>query len=140
MKFYINILKSIIRSIIFYLIILFFSQGCGLRPATRATVFQHHPPKPDNYPIIIYRTKLPECPYDEIGIISSKRKTKLITMEQVIESIKQKARQMGGDAVIGLSEVNEVKGADVSNSGVVLDRDLVLSGTVIKFKDPECTE
>lgn len=138
MKFYITISRSIIRFIIFYLIILFFSQGCA--PATRVTVFQHHPPKPDNYPIIIYRTKLPECPYDEIGIVSSRQRNKLITMEQVIESIKQKARQMGGDAVIGLSEVNESQGAVVSNNGFVLDRDPVLSGTVIKFKDLDCRE
>lgn len=100
-------------------------------PATRGTSFSNYPPRPETQAIRIYRSTLPKQPFEEIGIVSSRQRNKLISMEAVMESLKQKAREMGGDAIIGLSEANEAQGY-VGDTGI-LDRDPVLSGTVIRF-------
>jgi len=105
-------------------------------PALRSTTFQSFPPQPTDYPIAIFRTKLPECPYDEVGIVSSRQRNKLISMASVMEALKSRAREMGGDAIVALSESNEVQGL-IGQSGLV-DRDSVLSGTVIRFRSRDC--
>jgi hypothetical protein len=61
-------------------------------------------------------------------------------MDAVAESLRNKARQLGGDAVVRLFEEDQVQGAVVSGSGVKLDRDPVLSGTVIRFRRPDCRQ
>jgi len=58
-------------------------------------------------------------------------------MDRVMESLKERAREMGGDAIIRFSESNEIQGF-TGNSGN-MDRDPVLSGTVIRFRDPTCS-
>ncbi len=102
-------------------------------PATRVTRFAMYPPRPLDHPIKIYRTTLPDKPFEEIGLVNSRQRNKFISMEAVFEFLKMEARKMGGDAIIGLSEVNEARGF----VGGRLDRDPVLSGTVIRFLDNE---
>ena len=104
--------------------------SCG--PATRATCFAEYPPRPKDHEIWVFGSTVPEMPYDEIGIVSSRQRNKLISMDRVLQSLKEKARQMGGDAIIGLSEANEAQGF-VGTTGM-LDRDPVLTGTVIRFR------
>lgn len=103
---------------------------CGCTAATRATRFAAYPPRPPDHEIRIYRTRVPDQPYEEIGIVSSRQRNKFISMEAVLEALKREAREMGGDAIIGLTETNEVQGF-VGYSGI-LDRDPVLRGTVIR--------
>lgn len=52
----------------------------------------------------------------------------------VLEALKERARAMGGDAVIGLSE-----GAEVAGGGEDVTSAPVLSGTVIRFREEDCT-
>lgn len=73
-------------------------------------------------------------------MVASRQRNKLISMDDVVKSLRSEAREMGGDAVIGLNENNEAQGAVPAGNAAVLDRDPVLSGTVIRFKDPECTD
>jgi hypothetical protein len=105
--------------------------SCG--PATRATRFAEYAPRPPDHQIQIYRSVFPDRPYEEIGIVSSRQRNKLVSMDSVLQSLKKKAQEMGGDGIIGLSEANEMQGV-VGSSGIV-DRDPVLSGTVIRFVD-----
>jgi len=56
-------------------------------------------------------------------------------MDQLTESIRQQARQMGGDAVIGLSLVDKNMGAVVSGNSILVDHDPVLQGTVVRWID-----
>jgi hypothetical protein len=107
----------------------------GCTAATRATSFAEHPPRPPGHEIVIYRTAVPERPFEEIGIVSSRQRNKFISMQAVLESLKEEARRMGGDAIIGLTESNEAQGF-VGDTGM-LDRDPVLSGTVIRFRTTE---
>jgi len=102
------------------------------------TRFATYPSQPPNHEIKIYRTTLPDRQYEEIGIVSSRQRNKFISMEEVLESLKKAARQMGGDAIIGLTENNEAQGI-IGDTGI-LDRDPVLSGTVIRFLGNESKE
>jgi SepF-like predicted cell division protein (DUF552 family) len=61
-------------------------------------------------------------------------------MDAVAESLRDKARELGGDAVIRLSEQDQIQGAVISSRGVKLDRDPVLSGTVIRFTRADCRQ
>ena len=104
---------------------------CGCTAATRVTRFATYSPRPVGHEIRIYRSTLPDRPYEEIGIVSARQRNKFISMEQVLNSLREEARKMGGDAIIELREANEVRGF-ISDTGL-LDRDPVLSGTVIRF-------
>lgn len=53
-----------------------------------------------------------------------------------MKSLIDEARKLGGDAIIGLNETNPVH--NVSEYGI--DRDPVLSGTVIRFINKDCKE
>ncbi len=102
---------------------------------TRATRFADYPPRPPEHEIIIYSVTLPEQPYEEIGIVSSRRTSDFTSMEAVLESLKKEAREMGGDAIIGLTESTEAREVDADTGRI--DSVPVLSGTVIRFLPEE---
>jgi len=59
----------------------------------------------------------------------------------VMERLKAKAKQMGGDAVIWLSGVSATQAGGLLTQGLNalnLRSQEALSGTVIRFTDPEC--
>ena len=117
-------------------LITLFSILSSCAPATRTTVFQNYSPRPDDHPIKIFRHKMPKCEYEEIGIVSARQRNKLISMNKVMNSLQNQARKLGGDAIIGFTEANPVH--NISGAGI--DRDPVLSGTVIRFKRRDCRE
>jgi hypothetical protein len=116
---------------------LLISLTTGCTPAVRTTVFQNFPPKEENAHIKIFSFKSPQCNFEEIGIVNSRQRNKFISMNEVMKSLLVEARRMGGDAIIGLNETNPIHNVS-SQYGV--DRDPVLSGTVIKFTDPACNK
>lgn len=115
-----------------FLIFIFILSSCS--PAIRTTVFKSYEAKPDSAEIKIYRYKMPVCDYEEIGIVNSRQRNKLISMEAVLESLIAEARKIVGDAIIGLEETNPIH--NVGDYGI--DRDPVLSGTIIRFIDKNC--
>ena len=127
---------------LFYIIIAWLIILIGCTPAIRSSRYteEYIPPKPTNYPIRVYRTTLPTCPFEEIGHVSARQRNKLITMDSVMDALRDQAREMGGDAIIGLSEDDQTQGGVISGGSIILDRDPVLSGTVIRFTDPDCTK
>jgi len=106
-------------------------------PATRSTKFQSYEPTSQSQDIKIMRTKIPVCDYEEVGIVNARKRNVFVSMEEVIESLKDEARKMGGDALIGLSEDNQI--VMVTEHGVVA-RKTVLTGTVIRFTDRGCMQ
>jgi hypothetical protein len=63
------------------------------------------------------------------------------TRDALVEVLRVKAREVGGDALIGFADESRVTGASPAvNGGVDLDRQLILSGTIIRFKSMECAE
>jgi len=103
-------------------------------PAIRTTVFQSYSPKPHDYPIKIYRHKMPTCEFEELGLVNSMQRNRFISMDEVMNSLLSEARRIGGDAIIGLNETNLIH--KVTKYGV--KRYPVLSGTVIRFTNEEC--
>jgi len=114
-----------------------FLSGCT--PEVKSTPIndQYYPPNLNSESIALYYTKLPRCPYEEIGIVSSRQRNKLIKMEQVAESLMQRAREMGGDAVIQISLTERAMGV---NKYGHIDNDPVLQGIVIRWTQEGCRE
>ncbi len=107
----------------------------GCTAAVRSTSFHSYSPKPVDHPIKVYRLKSPQCEFEEVGIVNSRQRNKLISMEEVMGSLLAEARRMGGDAVVGLNETNPIHNVSAEHG---IDRDPVLSGTVIRFTDSSC--
>ena len=104
-------------------------------PAVRSGRFVPAPPNPPDHEIRIYSTKLPACAYEELGLVSAKARHIWNSMEDLLAAARQRAREMGGDAIVSVREVPEVTGHGESIS----TKDSV-TGTVIRFKDPGCKE
>jgi hypothetical protein len=96
-------------------------------------------PQPADHPIRFYQNTRPDCRFEELGSVTSRKRNSTISMQEVAESIRRRAREMGGDAVIGLTESIDTRGATVVNNSVIVNRDPVVAGTVIRFTDPACT-
>jgi hypothetical protein len=81
-----------------------------------------YPATPDSVSIPLYSVSKPDCPYDEIAVITTTapltRDAKLVTV------LRQKARALGADAIIGYTQKIE----DTVN------------GTAIRFRSAQCTK
>lgn len=121
------------KNLVIVILLVTFITGCSA--AVRSTSFQSYAPNPENHPIKAYRLKMPQCEFEEIGIVNSRQRNKLISMNEVMESLLSEARRMGGDAIVGLNESNPIHNISAEYG---VDRDPVLSGTVIKFTDQSC--
>jgi hypothetical protein len=109
-------------------------------PAVQSVMFVSPAPSPRaaDHPIRFYGSTRPECPFEEVGTVRARKPNSFVSMEAVAESIRERARSMGGDAVIGVGEATETRGASLVGSAVVLNRDPVVSGTVIRFTNAAC--
>jgi uncharacterized protein YbjQ (UPF0145 family) len=114
--------------------------GCGAAVRVESTPFVVLPPQPADHPVKTYWTQLPACPCEEIGIVSSEIRRKSTPIEEAIAALMQRAREMGGDAVVGLTEDERTSGAKVRGSRVVVSSHRILSGTVVRFREPACRE
>ena len=105
----------------------------GCTPAIQSMSFLSPPPapRPETQPVPFYSEIRPECPYEEIGTVSSRKRNSFVSMEKVAEGIRKGARKLGGDAVIGVNQRLDPI-ADANNSPI-------FTGTVIRFKNPDCT-
>lgn len=110
--------------------------GCG--PAIQSTRFRDTVPEPTTGEILLYSLKLPECPYDELGLISGKRRGFLTSLDDVLERMRERVREMGGHAIVGLGASEVVTGASGVGQAVTVDTTDRLAGTVIRFTDPDC--
>jgi hypothetical protein len=111
--------------------------ACG--PAISSANFMTVAPRPVEHEIALYSTKLPTCPYEEIGVVRGKRRA-LTSLQQVLSAIQQRARKMGGDAVVGLGQTVNVRGGIVVDNVVSVESQEGLTGTVIRFSEPNCVE
>ncbi|MEJ2218365.1 MAG: hypothetical protein P8099_17315 [Gemmatimonadota bacterium] len=109
--------------------------ACG--PAISSAFFEQAPPRPPDSQVQLYSTRLPSCPYEEIGLVRG-RKRAFSSMQAVLASLQRRAREMGGDAIVGLGQGRTVTGATVVNDVASVDVSDGLAGTVIRFTDPDC--
>ena len=120
--------------------VLFLLVACG--PKMQVTKFRDFPARPDNHPIMIFDRTKPTCAFDEVGRVTARRTNKLfISMDEVVATMQKHARKLGGDAILGLTESTQDRGGTTSADGVETKNiDAVFSGTVIRFRDPNCVE
>jgi hypothetical protein len=102
------------------------------------TVF---PPRPSNHPIQFFVSTRPRCAFREIATIRASASRFWQSRDDVLEALRAKAREVGGDAVVDFREESVVTGASENQSGGVdLDRAYVPQGIVIRYTEPTCTE
>jgi len=106
-------------------------QACA--PIVESIAFKNIPSKPADHPILIYREgQRPECPYEEVGRVTSVKRNSRVSMEDTMEALKARVRKLGGDGVVELA---------IKNEGSELPfRDPTILGTVIEFTDSNCKE
>jgi hypothetical protein len=77
--------------------------------------------------IRVYRVKLPDCPFEEIGEVLVAKGTE----EELLDLAKGEAGRLGGHAIAGLDYRTKVVAADWAN-------ELMLRAVVLRFTDPQC--
>jgi hypothetical protein len=118
--------------------------ACG--PAVQSAVYTAPPPPhaPD-HDVRIYSATLPRCEFREIGRVSAQRSGPRQSDQRLIAAMRERARAMGGDAIVGLRETSAGDGSTlivpVGNVAIGSGGStLRFSGTVVRFVDPECRE
>ena len=93
--------------------------------------------QPDGGEITVFSTKRPECPYDEIALITGGRRSSWNSLDDILAAMRVRARELGGDAIVGLGSGEELEGS--GGDGVVnLSSEIRLKGTVARFSDRNC--
>jgi hypothetical protein len=96
-----------------------------MRPQVIATPLgaeQIYPATPDTVIVPLYSTAKPECPYDEIAAITAEWDRS----HDVLGALRQKARAVGGQAIVGYMQSERPDGNSVR------------SGTAIRFRSASC--
>ena len=120
----------------------------GCMTGIDSAVFLPAPPGAREKVIRIYQTQLPTCRYDELGMITWKRPHGFMKLQKGVELMRERAREMGGDAIVafgmgermnGTTTTTRVDSASVTTSSS-LDREHIASGTVIRFTEAGCAD
>lgn len=110
--------------------------SCG--PSIQSARFTSAPPRPDASEIRLYSAKLPECPFEELGIVHGKGRYFWNSMDDILDGMKSRARAMGGDAIVSLTSGEVVHGATQTGESVAIATAAGMSGTVVRFSNSEC--
>jgi hypothetical protein len=105
-------------------------------PAIRSTSFVTREPRPEDHEISVHSATLPGCPFEEVGIATATKRA-FTSMQDVLGALKERARGMGGDALVGVSE-SALRDAVPIGSTVVFEDVPSLTATVVRFTDPDC--
>ncbi len=100
-----------------------FLAGCATASQVVPLAATKYAPRPADYPILLYSAVLPTCAFEEIAIVRAHKEVAFVSREAVVDALRRKARDLGGDAVVRVSMVDD-KG--------------VLSGTVVRFTNEDC--
>jgi len=94
-----------------------------------------------DHPIAMFQAQLPRCAFDEVALVSVRPRTFWTKSDALADAMRASARELGGDAVIRVASEQTVEGVTPSADGSLdVDHGLVLSGTVVRFRDPSCKE
>lgn len=88
-------------SVLFSLGYVMLLTGCS--PGVRSARFEDFAPKPSDHAIRLYSESRPECTFREIGMVRITKRTIFVSIDEVTAALREEARRMGGDAVIGVS-------------------------------------
>ena len=109
-------------------ILLLLAVACS--PVVRSTSLgMTYPPRPPDSEFLIFSVRTPECGFEEVGLITVEKENSLnfIAVDDPLAALQKRARRMGGDAVIGLTQLPPAEGFYGG-----------LRGTVIRFAQEGC--
>lgn len=107
---------------------LVFSAGCAT--AKFVPTGQTYPARADDCSIEIFSSKVPDRPYEELGIIEGEGSFGADSLEDILPKMKQEACRAGGDAIIITSSQRSVAVDDDSS-----DEELDVTATVIRWTE-----
>lgn len=110
--------------------------GCG--PAIEAVPFTDTRAEPTTGEVLLFSSKVPDCAYDELGLITGHRRGFFTSLDDVLAKMRERVRAMGGHAIVGLGSSEVVTGASQIGGSVTVDTNDRLAGTVIRFRDADC--
>jgi hypothetical protein len=137
--------------------------ACGPSINSMRTAAVPLQPQPPTHPVRFYLSTQPRCPAEEVGLVLADETMVMVAglqSEYTGELLRQRVRQLGGDAIVGLHEVVEDLGVTttrtISRSGtmdstavsssaefktnVTPNRLRRLQGTVVRFTQADCRE
>ena len=97
------------------------------------------PARAGDAPVRVFATALPRCAFAEIATMTVEGGGGNGT--RLLEAARTRTRALGGDAIVGLLQGVKPRqpGNDVLAS-LLTTESTVLSGTIVRFTDPACTE
>jgi hypothetical protein len=104
-------------------LILLLSLGCITTTVARLSPVRYEP-RSSEASIPLYSSQLPTCPFEEVAIVKARRETWIVSTGAAVDALRKKARQMGGDALVGVGFG--------TNSDV--------TATVIRFQRGDCRQ
>ncbi|MFC1595641.1 hypothetical protein ACFL3X_01865 [Gemmatimonadota bacterium] len=127
--------NSMVRRLPGYICLLVLLGGCAVNVQSAQLSMRKYPPRPGNYLIEVYQDVLPEAPFVEIAAVKA-RKRGINSAKKVIGALQERARMLGGDAIINLSESIESSTIFDVHRGERIVRLKFYSATVIRFIEP----
>jgi hypothetical protein len=116
--------------------IAFVLAGCGAKiqearfnPAPARTAPEH---------VAVFQATRPECHFDEVGTLTVEKRNAFVSSQEMLGALRERAARMGGDAIVGLSEGNRVRGAVAMGNVIGVANRQTFSATVIRFSSLEC--
>jgi hypothetical protein len=94
--------------------------------------------------LIFADNAIPNCDYEEIATIESRKPHRNGPKDKVNEDLRIKAREIGGDAIVNIGEEQRAVTSSYAHEGdsrwsVATWRETVVSGTVIRWSDESCS-
>jgi hypothetical protein len=117
--------------------------GCGPAIDTVRLAPVPYPPRPHDFRIRMYSTERPRCPYEELATIRGRKRSAFVSMDDVTEAVRRVARELGGDAVIGVTGGTQLSGGGTVIGGtgsVSVESEPYITGTIVRFKEDDCRD
>src|SRR5215212_5859137 len=105
-----------------------FVGGCT---TVRATTFDTHASSAQRTAaadVRFYETQRPRCQYREVGHITTTRNTWFTSWSSAVRKTRERASDMGGDAIVSFRESSRISGATISHGGISTHESNSISG------------
>jgi len=118
------------------------SVGCGPTIMERPIDPASHSARPENYPITLHTDDGPDCPRTTIAELWASQgpwwQSWLVLESQLAGGLRERARALGGDALIRLRFKEEATGVSSERGEAVLESGPFLAGTVVRWTASDC--
>lgn len=111
-----------------------------MRPHVATPAAQPLASRSSGAPVVLYQTSKPACAYDEVATVRVTSNTLSQTDEQLAARLRTTARELGGDAVVGVTSGRPADAERRNDDGTLSDdHSHDISGTVVRFRDARCS-